>query len=140
VSFLDKPCNTILFYLNSKEDVVPAVKFPNQLKRKSVYFMKKKQDSGPLSDKTMDNDLVAGDLGANPLEFLGTVLEEVYLPLLSNNKNLEKWPEVVANDVLRHFHHLHGAVYVISGKSKVIVFLKVGENHVTAPAQFKFCN
>jgi dynein heavy chain len=86
--------------------------------------MKKKQDSGPLSDKTMDNDLVAGDLGANPLEFLGTVLEEVYLPLLSNNKNLEKWPEVVANDVLRHFHHLHGAVYVISGKSKVIVCFK----------------
>jgi dynein heavy chain len=108
--------------LNSKEDLVPAVKFPNQLKKKSVYFMKKHPSHSPLSDK-LDAELLMGDLGANPLDFLSTVLEEVYLPLLTNNKNLETWPEVVANDVLRHFHQLHGAVYVISGKSKATLFL-----------------
>ncbi len=118
IQFLDKPSNTLLFYLNTKEDLVPAVKVPAQLKRKSVYFMKKTPGAYPLTDK-LDSEVVQGDLGANPLEFLSTVLEEVYLPLLTNTKNLESWPEVVANDVLRHFHQLHGAVYVISGKSKV---------------------
>jgi dynein heavy chain len=66
----------------------------------------------------LDSELILGDLSANPLEFLSTVLEEVYLPLLTNPKNLESWPEVVANDVLRHFHQLNGSVFVISGKAK----------------------
>lgn len=97
--------------------------------------MKKNPANSPLSDK-LDPELVMGDLGANPLEFLSTVLEEVYLPLLTNTKNLESWPEVVANDVLRHFHQLHGAVYVISGKSKVVYWLnvsyKIGKNNASA--------
>ncbi len=84
--------------------------------------MKKSPGAYPLTEK-LDAEVVQGDLGANPLEFLSTVLEEVYLPLLTNTKNLESWPEVVANDVLRHFHQLHGAVYVISGKSKVRILL-----------------
>ena len=113
---MDKPNHALLFYLNSKEDLVPALKFPSQLKRKSIYFIKKRPNA-QITEK-LDNELSIGDLAANPLDFLSNVLEEVYLPLLTNTKNLESWPEVVANDVLRHFHQLHGAVYVISGKSK----------------------
>eukprot|EP00842_Homolaphlyctis_polyrhiza_P004027 jgi/Hompol1/4625/HPOL_003762-RA len=114
--FLDKDYTTILFYLNQKEDLLPAVVFPSQLKRKSIYFIKKRP--GAQITEKLDQELIMGDLSANPLEFLSTVLEEVYLPLLTNPKNLETWPEVVASDVLRHFHQLNGAVYVISGKSK----------------------
>ncbi|KAJ3391292.1 hypothetical protein HDU84_006208 [Entophlyctis sp. JEL0112] len=113
--FLEKEHNTLLFYLNQKEELIPAVIFPYQLKKKSVYFLKKNLGQ-PVAE--MDKELTIGDLSANPLEFLSTLLEEVYLPLLTNPKNLESWPEVVANDVLRHFHQLNGAVYVISGKAK----------------------
>ena len=95
---------------------MPAVKFPSSLKRRSVYFIKRRPGA-QITDK-LDTELVIGDLAANPLDFLSTVLEECYLPLLSNPKNLESWPEVVANDVLRHFHQLNGSVYVISGKAK----------------------
>lgn len=63
--------------------------------------------------------MTIGDLPPNPLDFLGTLLEDVYLPLLTNPKNLDSWPEVVANDVIRHFHRINGAVHVISGKTKV---------------------
>ncbi len=121
VTFLDKEWNTILFYLNAKEELVPAIQFPPQLKRKSIYFIKKRP--GAQITEKLETELLSGELASNPLEFLSTVLEEVYLPLLTNPKNLESWPEVVANDVLRHFHQLNGAVYVISGKSKVISFL-----------------
>lgn len=109
--------NTILFYLNAREDLIPAIIFPPSLKKKSVYFLKANVGT-QLSDK-LDHELISGDLSSNPLEFLSVLLDEVYLPLLTNPKNLENWPEVVANDVLRHFHNLNGAVYVISGKSKV---------------------
>ncbi|KAI8914343.1 dynein heavy chain and region D6 of dynein motor-domain-containing protein [Gorgonomyces haynaldii] len=114
--FLEKDYTTILFYLNAKEELLPAVKFPSQLKRKSIYFLKK--NPGAHITEKLENELMMGDLAANPLDFLSIVMEEVYLPLLTNPKNLESWPEVVANDVLRHFHALNGAVCVISGKSK----------------------
>ncbi|KAJ3365528.1 hypothetical protein HDU91_002183, partial [Kappamyces sp. JEL0680] len=114
--FLDKDVNTILFYLNQKDEIVPAVKFPSSLKKKSIYFLKRR--TGAQITEKLDQELILGDLSANPLEFLSTLLEEVYLPILTNQKNLESWPEVVATDVLRHFHQLNGAVYVISGKAK----------------------
>ncbi|KAJ3180788.1 hypothetical protein HDU85_003867 [Gaertneriomyces sp. JEL0708] len=116
VDFLEKEYSTILFYLNNKEDLLPAVSFPSALKKKSIYFLKN-NGGQPITEK-LEQELVMGDLAPNPLEFLSTVLEEVYLPLLTNPKNLESWPEVVANDVLRHLYHLNGAVYVISGKAK----------------------
>lgn len=118
VQFLDNPKNnSVLFYLNQREDLLPAIKFPNQLKKKSVYFLKNRQNV-QVTEK-LDQALFMGDLPASPLDFLSNILEEVYLPLLSNPKNLESWPEVVANDVIRHFHRVNGAVYVISGKAKV---------------------
>ncbi|KAJ1334726.1 hypothetical protein BSLG_007881 [Batrachochytrium salamandrivorans] len=115
-TFLDNNRTTILFYLNQKEDLIPALDFPVSLKRRSVYFLKRRPGA-PITEK-LDTELITGDISANPLEFLSTVLEEVYLPLLTNPKNLESWPDVVSSDVLRHFHQLNGAVYVISGKAK----------------------
>lgn len=115
--FLDNPeVATIIFYVNQKEELLPAVRFPATLKKKSVYFVKNNPKS-QCSEK-IEHEVTMGDLSGNPLEFLAVILDEVYLPLLSNSKNLESWPEVVANDVLRHFHNLNGAVTVISGKSK----------------------
>lgn len=114
--FLDKEHNILLFYLNQKDEIVSSVKFPVQLKRKAVYFMKRRQ--GAAVTEKLDGELMLGDMSPNPLEFLSTILEEVYLPILTNQRNLEAWPDVVAGDVLRHFHQLNGAVYVISGKSK----------------------
>ena len=118
VQFLDNPDNnSILFYLNIRDDLVPAIKFPAQLKKKSVYFLKNRE--GAQVTEKLDHELAMGDLPPNPLDFLGALLEEVYLPLLSNPKNLDSWPEVVANDVVRHFHRINGAVFVISGRTKV---------------------
>ncbi|KAI9209879.1 dynein heavy chain and region D6 of dynein motor-domain-containing protein, partial [Polychytrium aggregatum] len=116
VQFLDQEHNTLLFYITQREDLLPAIVFPPMLKKKSIYFLKKSLNV-PVTEK-LDTELVMGDIPANPLDFLSTILEEVYLPLLTNPKNLESWPEVVASDVLRHFHALNGAVCVISGKTK----------------------
>ncbi|KAJ3051836.1 hypothetical protein HK097_007152 [Rhizophlyctis rosea] len=131
--FLDTPTPTLLFYLTAKEDLLPATTFPSALRKKSIYFLKSNPSLHPITEK-LDQELVLGDLSSNPLEFLSTLLEEVYLPLLTNPRNLESWPEVVANDVLRHFHSLNGAVYVISGKSKGKTMLPLPHGTRQAPA------
>ncbi|KAJ3090810.1 hypothetical protein HK102_002597 [Quaeritorhiza haematococci] len=117
IKFLDQPeNNTILFYLTPRDDLLPAIHFPPALKKKSVYFIK--THPGTQVTEKLDQELTMGDIMPNPLEFLSVLLEEVYQPLLTNPRNLESWPEVVANDVIRHFHNLNGAVFVISGKAK----------------------
>lgn len=117
MQFLDSPAvESILFYTNSKDEVVPTVKFPNQLKRKSVYAIK--VNGAVQVTEKLDQNVSIGDLPPDPLEYLSTLIEQVYLPLLSNSKNLESWPQVVATDVLRHFHRLHGSVEVMAGKVK----------------------
>ncbi|KXS10801.1 hypothetical protein M427DRAFT_103173 [Gonapodya prolifera JEL478] len=116
--FLDSPeLPTLLFYLNPRDDLLPATTFPPLLKKKSIFFMKSPRVNAPLTDK-LDVELTLGDLSPAPLDYLSNMLEEVYLPLLTNPRNLENWPDVVANDVLRHFHRLNAAVYVITGKVK----------------------
>ncbi|RKO94585.1 dynein heavy chain and region D6 of dynein motor-domain-containing protein [Blyttiomyces helicus] len=137
-------CGTLLFYLNIKDELIPTTTFPSSLKKKSIYFIRsvlysrsslsKDSVAERLDPVTMENELVMGELNPNPLEFLGVLLEEVYLPLLTNPKNLETWPEVVADDVLRHFHSLNGAVYVISGKSKGKTMLPLPHGARISPA------
>jgi dynein heavy chain len=112
---------TLLYYLNNREDLMVAdeTNFPHVLKKKSIYFYKSPLVQVPLDKERMLTDIESGELSSSPLEFLSCLLEEVYLPMLSNPKNMQPWPEVVASDVLRHFHRLSGAVYVISGQAKV---------------------
>jgi dynein heavy chain len=116
VTFLDKDASSLLFYINAREDLVATTKYPNSNKRRAAFFLKKGR--GAITDK-ISQDLIMADLSGSTLDHLSTILEEVYLPLLSNTKNVDSWPEVVANDVVRHFHKLNGSVYVISGQAKV---------------------
>lgn len=40
------------------------------------------------------------------------------MPVLSNTRNHEKWPQVVSADVVRHVDSLKNNVYVVSGQAK----------------------
>ena len=111
----DARAHALIFYLNARDELVASMTFPGLMKKKSIYFLKNEATAVP--DK-LDQHLILGELPPTPLDFLSSVLEEVYLPLLSNPKNMEAWPDVVANDIVRHFQSLNGAVHVIAGKSK----------------------
>lgn len=54
---------------------MPALVYPPQLKKKAVYFLKRRLGAC-ITDK-LDSEFIIGDLMPNPLEYLATVLEEV---------------------------------------------------------------
>lgn len=56
------------------------------------------------------------------------------VPLLSNDRNHESWPQVVSADVSRHSQRLKSDVYVVSGqaKGKTLLPLPVGAEKVDA--------
>jgi len=58
----------------------------------------------------------------------------VLSPLLSNENNHEGWPEVVAQDVLRHVQNVKSRVYVVSGqvRGKTLLPLPVGADRPEA--------
>lgn len=123
--FLDSPTLfSLIFYLNGKEDLFAATAFPPQLKKKSLYFLKK--TAGAITD-LVDNAFVTGDLPVNPLEYLSGMLEEVYVPLLTNPKNMENVPSVVATEVVKQLQTFSGAVHIITGKSKAKTVLPIPE-------------
>jgi dynein heavy chain len=101
--------------VNQREDLIATTQFPNGNKKRSMYLLKK----GRVVTDKIAQDCVIGDLSGAQLDQLSVVLEEVYMPLLQNNRNVESWPEVVTADVLRHFQKLSGSVYVINGQAKV---------------------
>ena len=54
------------------------------------------------------------------------------LPLLSNTRNHDNWPNVVSQDVLRHVHQLKNNVFVIAGqvKGRTLLPLPVGADAI----------
>ncbi|KAJ1500072.1 Dynein heavy chain 9, axonemal [Coelomomyces lativittatus] len=128
VKFLEDPAIACLFLtLNARDDIITFIQgssqFPTSFKKKAIYFLKIGylegiQPQGSISKEQLDKSFIIGDLAPNPLEFLSTLLEDIYLPVLSNKGNLEGWPDVVATDVVRSLRKCQGSVFITNGLIK----------------------
>ncbi|XP_053153093.1 dynein axonemal heavy chain 9 isoform X3 [Hemicordylus capensis] len=78
--------------------------------------------------RTAPGHLLCGDLLATPLDHLATLVEEVVVPLLANQKNHQNWPHVVSQDVAYHVCSLKSSVFVVVGqvKGKTLLPLPAG--------------
>lgn len=55
-----------------------------------------------------------GDLAPRLIDELAALVDEVFVPLLSNPLNHEGWPLVVSQDILKQIHSLKSTVYEVS--------------------------
>jgi len=119
IEFFEGEDNKLLvIYLNAKDEPTISFIFPPSLRKKGVYFLKKVKAVG-ADDKDLDSVIIHGDLSPSPLEQLSLFIEQIYLPMLTNQHRVDQWPEVLMQDVFTHFHKLHGEVQVSIGKVKV---------------------
>ncbi|KAJ8318719.1 LOW QUALITY PROTEIN: hypothetical protein KUTeg_003810 [Tegillarca granosa] len=118
--------------------LVVQYEWPTNPKQKAVYFVKRTKDS-ISKDTSFRNAFLYGDLSYQPLDQLSAFVDEVLVPLLSNERNHEQWPKVVSSDVTRHVHNLKSSVYVVSGqaKGKTLLPLPVGAEKVEEPEDEK---
>ncbi|CAH1795230.1 unnamed protein product [Owenia fusiformis] len=109
--------------------------WPQQVKSKACYFVKKEAALG--KDANYRTAMMYGDLAYSPMDQLAALTDEVLVPLLSNERNHEQWPNVVSADVLRHVHNLKSSVYVVAGqvKGKTLLPLPVGTEKVEEVAE-----
>ncbi len=59
------------------------------------------------------HSLVCGDIHPNSLDHFCAWVEEVIAPILKNERNLDKFPKCVADDIKRQVHELSTAVYQV---------------------------
>ncbi|XP_053308775.1 dynein axonemal heavy chain 9 [Spea bombifrons] len=129
--FLDKAEHPVLVVaLNPAGQLVPALEFPNTGKSKAVFFLKRSASS--LSADSMKSSLIYGDLSYAPLDHFSALVEEVVLPILSNQRNHQNWPHVVSQDVMRHVGNLKSNVFVTVGqvRGKTLLPLPAGSEKV----------
>ncbi|CAF1439706.1 unnamed protein product, partial [Didymodactylos carnosus] len=79
----------------------PSTTFPNILKNKSCYFIKKRREPTP-KDSSFKETIMYGDLSTAPLDQLSAMVDELLIPLLQNPMNNEAWPKVLSQDIMRH--------------------------------------
>ncbi|BFZ02963.1 hypothetical protein BsWGS_06002 [Bradybaena similaris] len=132
MDFFEKPyLSTLVIIATAAGALQVQYEWPSNPKAKACYFVKRSKDPIP-KDAVMRNVLLYGDMAASPLDQLCAFVDEVLVPLLSNERNHDKWPKVVSKDVTRHVHNLKSNVYVVSGqaKGKTLLPLPVGADRV----------
>lgn len=114
--FLDRAMPMqLIVVLTQAAQLIPQTSFPlTQLKTKGVYFIKKQPLPVPKDDCA--NFIIVGDLATRSIDQLSSLVDEVFVPLLSNEDNHNGWPEMVAQDVLKHVHNLKSTVYQVKGQ------------------------
>ncbi|XP_072501166.1 dynein axonemal heavy chain 9 [Notamacropus eugenii] len=97
---------------------------------KALFFLRgSPQPPGPLGPR---GSVFCGELAPAPLEHLATLVAEVVMPILTNEKNHQDWPNAIYQDVRRHIHSLQSDLIVLLGqvKGKTLLPLPVGSENM----------
>nr|XP_020013652.1 dynein heavy chain 17, axonemal [Castor canadensis] len=125
--FFEKPDIPVLVLtLNVAGMLVPCLGFPESLKSKGVYFIKSKPEN--INKDNYKTRLLYGDISPAPVDQLIAVVEEVLYSLLNQKENMDGWPQVVSEDIVKQVHKLKNEMFVMGGKIKGKTLLPIPEH------------
>ncbi|KAM4600952.1 dynein axonemal heavy chain 11 [Polymixia lowei] len=106
---------TILFFSPSSHgSLIASKEGPPAAQTKEVYVLKKR--AVPLSSDNCRELLLFGLLSPSPLPQLSNTIEQVCVPLLSNKKNHQMWPNLMSEDIIRHAENMRTKTSVVRGQ------------------------
>ncbi|XP_071325394.1 dynein axonemal heavy chain 11 isoform X2 [Trachinotus anak] len=106
---------SVIFFSSSKKGCLVASKEVAPVaQNKKIYFLKKRVD--PINSENYRALLHFGLLSPSPLLQLSSTVEQVCLPLLSNNKNHKMWPNLMSEDIIRHVESMCNISSVVRGQ------------------------
>ncbi|XP_008590720.1 PREDICTED: dynein heavy chain 17, axonemal-like [Galeopterus variegatus] len=125
--FWEKPeVSVLVLTLNPAGMIIPCLGFPESLKSKGVYFIKTKPEA--INKDNYKTRLLYGDISPTPVDQLIAVVEEVLYSLLNQSENMDGWPRVVSEDIVKQVHRLKNEMFVMGGKIKGKTLLPVPEH------------
>ena len=90
-------------------------------KSRSLVFVKK--EAGELAEDAMDKGTFMVDLTGDPLVHLNALLQQLYMPVLSNPAVNGGWGDVVAKQVLERLHSFISNVSIAVGHTQAQTLL-----------------
>ncbi|XP_049903056.1 dynein axonemal heavy chain 11 [Epinephelus moara] len=112
-NFFEK--ESVIFFSSSKKaGVVVSNEAPQVAQNKHIYMLKKR--AAPVSSENYRELLLFGLLSPSPLLQLSSTVEQVCVPLLSNNKNHHLWPNLMSEDIIRHVDNMWSKTSVVRGQ------------------------
>ncbi|XP_029037787.2 dynein beta chain, ciliary-like [Osmia bicornis bicornis] len=100
----------LVLHLTPSGLLVPYLEI-TQSKKKVSYFVKRKAQT--VTEVNVRELLIPGDMAPNPIEELAVLVEDAYVPILSNPKNHVGWPEVVRKDVKKQVYNLRSLIWQV---------------------------
>ncbi|XP_068082615.1 dynein beta chain, ciliary-like [Anabrus simplex] len=133
LEYLNTAEHVVLLVLQySTVDICLALGFPAIIKSKSVYFIKRYP--APVPKTNLDEFLIRGDISPNTIELLAGLVEEGFVPLLSNPGNYMEWPPVIVQDIQKHLHSLKTIVYQVKAQvsGRTVLPMPVGVERINS--------
>nr|XP_048307819.1 dynein axonemal heavy chain 17 [Myodes glareolus] len=127
MEFFDKTdVSVLVLTLNPAGMIIPCLGFPESLKSKGIYFIKTKPEN--ITKDNYKSRLLYGDISPTPVDQLIAVVEEVLYSLLNQRENMDGWPQVVSEDIVKQVHRLKNEMFVMGGKIKGKTLLPIPEH------------
>ncbi|XP_034084207.1 dynein heavy chain 11, axonemal [Gymnodraco acuticeps] len=106
---------SVMYFSSSKKGgLVASNGVPAGAQNRHIYILKKR-----VALITSDNCrelLLFGLQSPSPLLQLSSTVEQVCVPLLSNNKNHHTWPTLLSEDIIRHVENMCSKTSVVQGQ------------------------
>ena len=116
LSFLDGREKLALHIFTEGGSLTASCSPPQTFKKKSMYFVR--LNNMPVTKETVSTQVLVGEHSDLPLEYLSTVSQEVFLPLLTNPRNQNGWPELTSKEITENLNKFIANVYISVGHTK----------------------
>nr|XP_015213314.1 PREDICTED: dynein heavy chain 11, axonemal [Lepisosteus oculatus] len=113
--FLERDTNRMLvFYITSAGLLAATREVSADCKHRGVYVLKKR--AGCVHSDNYKTSLLFGTVSLSLLEQVSSTVEKIFVPVLSNRRNHQGWPNFTSQDVSRHVESLRNKVSVVEGQ------------------------
>ncbi|KAM9352911.1 dynein axonemal heavy chain 11 [Symphorus nematophorus] len=112
-NFFEK--ESVIFFSYSKQGcLVASNEVPPIGQNKPIYILKK--TLVPINAENYRELLLFGLLSPSTLLQLSSTVEQVCVPVLSNNKNHQMWPNLMSEDIMRHVESMCSKTSIVQGQ------------------------
>ncbi|MBN3313097.1 DYHC protein, partial [Atractosteus spatula] len=115
--FLERDTNRMLVFYITSAGLLAASREVNlrcYCKHRGVYVLKKR--AGCIHSDNYKTSLLFGTVSLSLLEQVSSTVEKIFVPVLSNRRNHQGWPNFTSQDVSRHVESLRNRVSVVEGQ------------------------
>eukprot|EP01036_Dinobryon_divergens_P059149 gene59149-78926_t len=119
--FLEAADTQAIFVRESKNSIEVSDSPLRNPKGLSFYFAKLVK--GPVSEARITQDILYGDVTADPLEHLLSLAKKVYNPIVDCDESGVAWSEAIAKDVRENFDTFVANVQITQGHCRGITCL-----------------